>query len=67
MLAYPWISNDVKFQRALGVLGADASEAELKAKYIEYGGLVLGEPEVSPAKEEVAEEPKEAPKKKAKK
>jgi hypothetical protein len=55
---FSWVSNHTKLERARGVLGPDATEEALKAKYIEYGGLVLPEYEIPEAPEVSLDKPK---------
>lgn len=57
---FSWVSNKEKLERARGILGPDASEADLKEKYVELGGLVLPEYDAPEASEE---KPKKAKKK----
>lgn len=36
-----WAVNQVKLQRAISLCGVGVSEEQIKAKYIELGGLVI--------------------------
>jgi hypothetical protein len=51
---FSWVSNKEKLERAKGLLGPEASEDAIKAKYVELGGLLVPEyeiPEASPVSE----------------
>lgn len=37
---YSWATNPLKYQRAIGKLGSDASESELKEEYVRIGGML---------------------------
>lgn len=42
-MQYSWAVNRLKLSRAIGVLPLEASEDRIKAKYIEFGGLLSNE------------------------
>lgn len=42
-MEYSWAVNRLKLSRAIGVLPLEASEERIKAKYIEFGGLLSNE------------------------
>jgi hypothetical protein len=54
MKQYGWALNPIKLQRAIVAAGTDASEEDVRAKYVEFGGLVA---ESAPVKAQ-DEEPK---------
>ena len=65
---YPWAANREKLSRAIGTVGPDATEAEVKAEYVRIAGLVLNDDGTKgDVKEEVVEEVAEKPVKKSKK
>jgi hypothetical protein len=68
MIDHPWAENRQKLARAVGELGADASEDALKARYIEMAGRVLNDDgtKEAPATDSTDEVVEEKPKKKKK-
>lgn len=53
MKKYAWASNEFKLERALGELGQDAPEEDVKARYVALAGLLLSEEGERLAPEEV--------------
>jgi hypothetical protein len=43
MRKHAWAADWLKLERAIGILGADASEEALKAKYAEFHGKFLAD------------------------
>lgn len=64
---YTFAANKVKLQRAIAAVGPEATEEEVKAKYVEFGGLVIEETFAAKEAPEAAEAPAEKPKKTKKK
>lgn len=68
---YAWAANKEKLSRAIGTVGPEASEAEVRVEYERILGLVLNDDgtkgEVKEAKVEAVEEEAEKPVKKSKK
>lgn len=48
---YDFAINQTKLQRAIAALGPDATEEEVKAEYVKYGGKLTNEETKTPVVE----------------